>query len=216
MKINDEIIDCSKIIEWLVCDSIGILKISNIPINSIEKPEFIDLNLLKQWISNKSLKGLLITDKGRHFSSGANVDNIYKKIINQKTMERDSKKGEKILDYIGRLSIPTIAAISGVCFGACLEIALSCYFRVCSENALFAFPETNLELIPGFTGLIKFPQKIGTGKSIEIILSGEPINAQKALELGIVDYVVPKNKALEYSISLLKKMKANKPSMSIM
>jgi enoyl-CoA hydratase len=212
MNPSDEIIGNSKIMEWLVCDSIGILMINNVPRNSIEEPEFVDLTILKQWTSDKSLKGLIITGKGRHFSAGANVDIIYEKIANQKTMERDLKKGREILDHIGRLSIPTVAAITGVCFGAGLEIALSCYLRVCSENALFAFPEANLELMPGFTGSIRLPQKIGTGKSIEIILSGEPVNAQKALELGIVDYVVPKNKALEYSINLLKKMTDNKPS----
>ncbi|MCK5230783.1 MAG: enoyl-CoA hydratase/isomerase family protein [Desulfobulbaceae bacterium] len=201
----------SKLLKWNVCDSIGVITINNAPQNRIEEAEFVEFDMMRKWISQNPLKGLIITGKGRHFSAGANTDNIYEKVIQQRTMEQELRRGRKILDYIERLPIPTVAAISGMCFGAGLEIALSCHIRVCGENALFAFPESNHGLLPGLSGTVRLPRQVGVAKSLELILSGEAVTAVKALEIKLVDYVVPKKQVFDFSIDLLRTMTANKP-----
>ena len=201
----------SNLIELKTADAIGIMTICNPPQNRIEDPEFIDLETLKMWTDENSLKGLIITGKGRHFSAGANTQKINEKVTQDQMMVEDLKKGRKILDHIERLPIPTVASISGVCFGAGLEIALACHIRVCSENSLLAFPESNLGLLPGLSGTFRLSRQIGAGRSMELILSGKTITACEALEMSIVDYIAPKKKGLKFAIDLLKKITADKP-----
>jgi enoyl-CoA hydratase/carnithine racemase len=195
----------------LIEDDIGILEIFNGSQNKIDQPAFVDLIALKSWIEINSLKALIIRGHGRHFSAGANRDTFYAKAIESQTMLQELEEGRKILDFVSMLSIPVVAEISGVCFGAGLEIALSCHIRVVSENVVLAFPESTLGLMPGFTGTIKLPKKIGKSKAIELILSGETISAENALEIGLVDYVLPKKGLHEFVIKLLKKMTDNRP-----
>lgn len=196
-----------KITDWELKDNIGILTINNPPQNLLIEPDFVDVNNLKIWTSNNLIKGLIITGNGRNFSAGADKEELFKIVKNNKTILKNKlKKGLKVLNYIENLLIPTVSAINGFCFGGGLEIALSTHFRICSTNSFFAFPETDLGLIPGLDGTLRLPKLIGRNKSLYMVLSGEIIDAQKALELGLVDYVVPKNEALEASKNFIKKM----------
>ena len=115
-----------------------------------------------------------------------------------------------MLNYIDDLEIPVFAAISGVCFGAGLEIALACDIRICDESALFAFPEVNHDLFPGLGGVGRLVQLTGKSTTLELVLEGDMINAKKASELQIVDKVVEKKQALNYSIDMAKKMINNR------
>lgn len=200
----------SKIIDWELIDSIGIITINNPPQNYLDEPDFVSLDRLKAWTSNKSLKGFIITGMGKHFSAGANKENINKFAAKTWNFQKKIKYGAKILNYIQNLPIPTIAAIKGACFGGGLEVALSCHIRVCSKNSLFSFPETDLELMPGLNGTIRLPRLIGMNKAIELILSGEIIDAEKAHKLNLVDHIVDSNEVFNYSLELIKKMTDNR------
>lgn len=201
----------SKIIDWELKENIGILKINNPPQNLLIEPDFVDINDLKIWTTGNNIKGLIIIGEKRNFSAGADKEKLFEIAKNHNpTLKNSLKKGLKILDYIENLLVPTISAINGVCFGGGLEIALSTHFRVCSINSFFAFPETDLGLIPGLNGTIRLPNLIGNNKSLYLMLSGEIIDAEKAHELGIVDYIVPKNEILDFSFNLIKKMTDNR------
>jgi enoyl-CoA hydratase/carnithine racemase len=119
--------------------------------------------------------------------------------------------GNLLLNYIDSLEIPVIAAISGVCFGAGLEIALACDIRICDENALFAFPEVNYDLFPGLGGAKRLAELTGVSAALELALSGDMINAEKALELQIIDTLVKKNEAMECAVDLANKITDNRP-----
>ncbi len=200
-----------KITDWELKGNIGILTINNPPQNLLIEPDFVDINDLKIWIKNSLIKGLIITGKGKNFSAGADKEKLFEIVKNNKILLKNKlKKGLKVLNYIESLLIPTVSAINGFCFGGGLEIALSTHFRICSTNSFFAFPETDLGLIPGLNGTLRLPKLIGKKKSLYMILSGEIIDAQKALDLGIVDYIVPKNEIMEASINFLKKMIDNR------
>jgi enoyl-CoA hydratase/carnithine racemase len=191
---------------WEKSGSIGILALNNPPENLIEEPEFITRELLNIILNDTDLKGIIIKGAGRHFSAGADMEKLKTFAQNHNTLSQKISKGKDIIHIIDRLNIPVVAAISGVCFGAGLEIALACHIRMCSENALFAFPEINYGFMPGMGGTVMLSRLVGIGKSAEIILSGELVNANKALEIRLADQIVPKNDLHAYSLSYLTKM----------
>ncbi len=200
----------SKIAEWEVVDNFGIFTINNPPQNFLIEPEIVRLSDLQRWTSDETLRGLIVQGKGRHFSAGADKNNILT-APDEEGIRNNLTKGKKVLDYLWDLPIPTIAAIRGVCFGGGLEVALSCHIRICSDKALFSFPETGLGIMPGLHGTVKLPRIVGMAKAIDILLTGKTLDAQEALRLKLVDYVVPANEVFDYSLDYLKRLTGDKP-----
>ncbi|OQX73427.1 MAG: hypothetical protein B6D61_12580 [Bacteroidetes bacterium 4484_249] len=197
-------------IEWVTDGEIGILKINNPPQNYLINPEFINIETLQEKLAG-DIKGLVISGNGRHFSAGADLENIFNKTEKPEELKLNLIKGNKLLNYIENLEIPVIATISGVCFGGGFEIALACHIRVCTETSLFAFPEINSDLIPGMGGLQRMEKLTGKATTLELAFSGDTINASKAYDLKLVDYITEKNKALEFSVDLLKNIIKDRP-----
>ena len=104
-----------------------------------------------------------------------------------------------------------VAAITGVCFGAGLELVLSCDIRVCSERALLSFPETEFGIIPGFNGTIRLPKRIGARHAMEMIMTGRTMHADEALSFGVVDFIAPTKEVFGVAMNLLEKYTANTP-----
>jgi enoyl-CoA hydratase len=106
--------------------------------------------------------------------------------------------GQKILfDLIESLGKPVIAAVNGFALGGGLELAMSCHFRLASENARMGLPEVSLGVIPGYGGTQRLAQLVGKGKAIEMITTAAMVSAQDALTWGLVNYVVPQGELLE-------------------
>jgi len=189
---------------------IGLMEINNPPQNYLEEPEFIEYEELKEFVDT-GIKALLISGTGRNFSAGANIKSIKKQIKDIQVFKDQMVKGNHLLNYIDDLEIPVIAAISGVCFGAGLEIALACDIRICNENCLFAFPEVNHNLFPGLGGVRRLTELTGKPTGLELVLNGDLINANKAFDLNIIDHIAEKKRALENVIMLAKKMTNNRP-----
>jgi enoyl-CoA hydratase/carnithine racemase len=205
--------ETSVISEWERHGCIGVLTINNPPQNYLEGFQLALLEDLKRWTNDASLKGMIITGKGRHFCAGFDKEDLFK-MTNRELLLEELRKNNAIPYYIEELPIPVVAAIAGVCFGAGLELALSCHIRVCSEKVLLSFPETGYGIIPGLNGAIRLPGKIGACRALEMVLAGKIINADEALELGIVDFVLPSKKVFDFSLSLLEKT-VNKNSIDV-
>lgn len=191
---------------WDKIGAIGVLSIHNPPENLIEEPEFIKKKQLDKFFHDKELKGIIIRGTGRHFSAGADMKSLKKLTQDESLLLKNMSEGKDIIRIIESMDIPVVAVISGVCFGAGLEIALACHIRICSENALFAFPETNYGIMPGLGGTVMLTKLIGQGKSAEIILSGDMVGAQKALELKLTDHVVPLKDLIAFSMSFMERL----------
>ena len=184
----------------------GIIMIDNPPGNYLIKPEFIPVDTLQNWTEKNLLKGILICGTGKHFSGGAELDTLLTMSMDEEIMESEMNKGKNVLRFIGDLNIPVIAAIKGICFGGGLEIALACHIRICNNNALFAFPESNHGIMPGLGGIDSLLELTSFHETIKFVLSGDMINAEEAKTMKLVDYIVPANDLIPYSMSLLKKM----------
>jgi enoyl-CoA hydratase/carnithine racemase len=191
---------------WEIIGDIGVLSLNNPPENFIEDPEFVDKELLQEITRKNVLKGMIIKGTGRHFSAGADLGKLKQLAHNEVVLNKKISAGKTIIRVIDSMNVPVVAAIAGVCFGAGLEIALACHFRICSDKALFAFPETNYGIMPGMGGTVMLTKLIGPGRSAQLIITGDVVDSQKALELRLADYVVPKKELQAYSMNFLIKM----------
>jgi enoyl-CoA hydratase/carnithine racemase len=198
-------------ISWEIKNDIGIITLVNPPENYIVQPDFVPIETLQKWTSYDYLKGILICGAGKHFSGGGKLENLFRMIRDKEDIEEKMDRGKAVLDHLERLEIPVVAAIQGICFGGGLEIALASHIRVCADNSLFAFPEINQGVIPGLGGTVRFSHKAGFPKALKMIMGGDMINAEDALEMKLVDFVVGKQKVIDFSFGLLQKLTRDRP-----
>lgn len=198
-----------QITRWKREGDIGVLLLNNPPQNYLEEPEFIAIDELRSYVDSE-IKALVITGVGRHFSAGAKFESLSEQ-IGRNVFGDLLKKGNELLDYIDALKIPTVAVVTGACFGAGLEIALACDIRVCSDEALFAFPEINHELIPGMGGMKRLRDIVGEATSLEIVFKGDIISTELASQFKLVDIVTSRKEVMNYTLSLLQKMTNDRP-----
>jgi len=199
-----------KLIHWEQRESIGILTLNNPPENYLNEPEFVSLAQLKEWLMD-DVHGLIISGAGRHFSAGADFDKIRRQSLNTQKMKDSLLKGNTLVNFIADLELPVVAAISGICFGGGLEIALACDIRICTQRSLFAFPEINLNLIPSLGGLKRLQNLCGHRNAMEILMRGDALNAHLALELKIVDQVVEGKDCRDIAIQFLNSLIHHRP-----
>jgi enoyl-CoA hydratase len=157
-----------------------------------------------------AVRGVILTGAGeKAFVAGADIGELSAQSPVQ-GQER-SLRGQKVLDRIEGLGKPVLAAINGFALGGGCELALACHVRVAAEGARMGTPEVKLGIMCGYGGTQRLPRLVGRGRALEMLLTGEMVDAQEALRIGLVNRVVPREKLREESQSLLRKMLANGP-----
>jgi len=116
-----------------------------------------------------------------------------------------------MLDRIEALGKPVVAAVNGFALGGGCELALACHLRIASENARLGTPEVKLGIMCGYGGTQRLSRLVGKGRALELLLTGEMVDAQEAFRIGLVNRVVAKEKLLAEAESVLRKMMANGP-----
>jgi enoyl-CoA hydratase len=173
-------------------DGVGRIELCNPPHNALASPAFEDPARLAAFLSRDDLKAAIMVGHGRHFSKGADLDDLAARISGDAgALGASLAAGKRALDAIRYSEIPVVAAIRGSCLGAGLEIALACHFRVASSNALLGFPETERGLMPGLGGTLLGGLRAPRGAVIDLLLSGRMIRGEEAASLGLVDAAVP-------------------------
>ncbi len=122
-----------------------------------------------------------------------------------------SMRGQGVFDRIESLGKPVVAAVNGFALGGGCELALACHLRVASENARLGTPEVKLGLMCGYAGTQRLPRLVGKGRALELLLSGEPVDAAEAHRIGLVNRVVAKDQLLAETEALVRKILANAP-----
>ncbi|HEX3028848.1 MAG TPA: enoyl-CoA hydratase/isomerase family protein [Clostridia bacterium] len=199
--------DKSGCLKWEEAGHIGIIRISSPPRNFLPRPEFANIQVVRQWIEQKHILGIILTGEGRHFSAGADLEYFEHSSMVEFILE--FRAGRALLDYLENLEKPVIASIDGVCLGGGLELALACHLRYCSERAIFGFPEINHSLMPGLGGVARLVKTAGRSKSLEILLTGDTFDARTALSLGIVNGIVDPSNALNAVMNIITRIVEN-------
>lgn len=172
-------------------------------LNALNKNVMADLDaVLYEVETNKHIKAAIITGAGnKAFVAGADISE-FTGLSEMQGMEL-ARSGQNIFFKIENASKPIIAAVNGFALGGGCELAMACHFRIASENAKFGQPEVNLGLIPGYGGTQRLVQLIGKGRALELLLSGNMIDAATALQYGLVNYVVKSEELLDKAKSIL-------------
>lgn len=180
-------------------------------LNALSKDVFKDLEKLLQEITeNPEIKSVIITGSGnKAFVAGADITEFDGLSIEEgKNLARN---GQNIFFKIEQSTKPIVACINGFALGGGCELAMACHFRIASENAKFGQPEVNLGLIPGYGGTQRLTQLIGKGRAIELLISGQMIDAATALQYGLVNYVVPQEELMNKAIGILNTINTKAP-----
>jgi enoyl-CoA hydratase len=180
-------------------------------LNALNKDVFTDLDNVADEINNSpSIKSAIITGAGlKAFVAGADITEFSS--LTKEQAKALAKRGQDIFLKIEQSSKPIIAAVNGFALGGGCELAMACHFRIASDTAKFGQPEVNLGLIPGYGGTQRLTQLIGKGRSIELLISGDMIDANTALKYGLVNYVVPATELLNKATSMLQLINTKAP-----
>lgn len=199
-------------------ESVAILTISRLPQNKVNVLTAKAMQELDQVIDefskDEQIKVIVITGEGPYtFVAGADIKEIASIGSRQQAIDL-VKKGQSILNKIENLEKPVICAINAICLGGGMELAMACHMRIASDRAKFGQPEILLGIIPGFGGTQRLIRLCGPAKAREILLTGDQISAKDALEIGLVNQVVPEGRLLKESVGLAKKI-ASKPQVAV-
>ena len=180
-------------------------------LNALNNDVFTDLNnVLDEIENNGEIRSAIITGAGpKSFVAGADISEFGG--FNKEEAIALSKRGQIIFFRIENCKKPIIAAVNGFALGGGCELSMACHFRIASENAKFGQPEVNLGLIPGYGGTQRLVQLIGKGRAIELLISANMIDANTALQYGLVNYVVKQEELLSKARSILETINSKAP-----
>ena len=201
--------------------AIEILKNNHIGTLTINRPDSLNamnrevlfefINGLKKIQSDKEIRVIIITGSGvKAFIAGADIKLMQK--MNQEEAFDFANLGQELANLIEKSAKPVLAAVNGYALGGGCEIALSCHLRIASDNAIFAQPEVKIGLLPGWGGTQRLPRIIGRGLANEIILTGRNVTAKEALDIGMVNKVVPQEELMNTCFDVANMILKNSPN----
>ena len=180
-------------------------------LNALNKNVFNDLDkAIDEVINNPEIKSAIITGSGpKAFVAGADIAE-FAGLTKEQAMAL-AQRGQDVFFKIENSPKPIVAAVNGFALGGGCELAMACHFRLCSENAKFGQPEVNLGLIPGYGGTQRLTQLVGKGKSMEIQMTGNLVDAAEALRLGLVNHITLAEELLAKTKEILQVIHSKAP-----
>ena len=165
---------------------------------------------LEELDSDNSINCIVITGNEKAFAAGADI----KEMADAGTMEMLLRDNLSIWDKIKKIKKPLIAAVSGFALGGGCELAMMCDIIIASETAKFGQPEINIGVMPGSGGTQRLARTVGKYKAMEMVLTGEMIDAKQAMSFGLVNKIVPAELCLEEAKKLARLI-ASKPPIAL-
>lgn len=159
--------------------------------------------------ANADVGGIIVTGAGRAFVAGADISELESHgAVSAKAL---AQRGQNVFRRFETSPKPTIAAVNGFALGGGCELAMSCHVRIASDAAKFGQPEAKLGLVPGYGGTQRLPRLVGKGRALQLLLTGEMIDAQEAFRIGLVNRVVPGAELIANTTAMMQSMLANGP-----
>ncbi len=180
-------------------------------LNALNDGVFKDLiHFFHHDIENYTPKGIVITGAGeKSFIAGADIKEFLD--LDSEAARNLSQRGHDLFNHIENLPVPVVAAVNGFALGGGCELAMACHLRVAGAHAKFGQPEVNLGIVPGYGGTQRLPRLIGRGKALELLMTGDMITAEEALNLGLVNVVVESGSEVQAAIAMINKILKKAP-----
>jgi 3-hydroxyacyl-CoA dehydrogenase len=177
----------SEIVTYSVQGHLGVITLNNPPVNALSQSKGVlqrILDAIKEGEHDQAVKAFLVLGSGRAFSGGADISEFgLPPAVGMANLPA-------LAGYMDTVTKPIVAAIHGFALGGGLELALACHFRCAVAGTQLGVPEVKLGLLPGAGGTQRLPRLIGVERALPMIVSGDPIGPEKALELGLIDEIV--------------------------
>lgn len=183
-------------------------------LNALNTQMCLDLNAVVDTVfAEPDIKVLVLTGKGRAFSTGADIAEISAG-ANVTEVYKYNRFIQNVYQGLENLDKPVIAAINGLCMGGGLELSLTCDFRFASEAAKFAIPEINIGIVPAAGGIAKLYKIIGITPAREMLYTGRRLTAEESLRLGLVSRIFPEQELMPATLELANEL-ASKPPLAL-
>jgi enoyl-CoA hydratase len=153
--------------------------------------------------------GVIVTGAGKAFVAGADINELV--ALDALAAERSTATGQGLMSLVENLGKPVIAAVNGFALGGGCELAMACTIRIASEHAKFGQPEVKLGVVPGYGGTQRLPRLVGKGRALQLILTGDIIDANEALRIGLVNEVVAADALIARAQQIVDAITANAP-----
>ena len=191
---------------------IGIIQLNRPSVlNALSFELMVELTrALETFDSDNTINVIIVTGGEKVFAAGADL----KEMSRCTTVDLIVSRRFELWDRIRKTSKPIIAAVSGFCLGGGNELAMNCDIIIASDTAIFGQPEVNVGIMPGAGGTQRLTRIVGKTKAMEIILTGQPISAEEAHRIGLVNKVVAVESLMEESKKMAKEI-ASKPPISV-
>jgi enoyl-CoA hydratase len=155
---------------------------------------------LEQLQSDDSLRVLILTGTGQAFCAGTDISQLID--CNPSEAMALSVRGQQLCEQLEQFPMPTIGAINGLATGIGCEVALACHLTIASSLASFSLPETKLWMLPGYDGTQRLARLVGAGRALNLLLTGRTVSAEEALEVGLINRLVPPADLLTEALAL--------------
>lgn len=160
--------------------------------------------------SDSAVRGVIFTGAGdKAFAAGADISEMADDT--PVTAEEKTRAGQAVTNLIENLGKPVVAAVNGFALGGGCELSMASSIRIAADSAKFGQPEVKIGIMPGYGGTQRLPRLVGKGRALQLILSGEIINAQEAYRIGLVNEVVPNSGLIARAEAILNQILANAP-----
>lgn len=181
-------------------------------LNALNKATIDELSrAMDEAQDNDSVRVVILTGAGeKAFVAGADISEFAHFSVEEgKQLSAEGHK--KLFDKVAESTVPVIAAVNGFALGGGLELAMSAHIRIAGSNARMGLPEVSLGVIPGYGGTQRLTQLVGRGKALEMIMSAGMVKADEALEIGLVNKVVPPDELMETCKTMAHAILKNSP-----
>ena len=180
-------------------------------LNALNAKTIAELRSVFEGIRDDSeVRGVIFTGAGdKAFAAGADISEMANDTA--VTAEQKTRAGQAVTDLVENLGKPVIAAVNGFALGGGCELSMACTLRIAAETAKFGQPEVKIGVMPGYGGTQRLPRLVGKGRALQLILSGEVVNAQEAYRIGLVNEIVPAGSLVARAEAILNQIISNAP-----
>jgi enoyl-CoA hydratase len=180
-------------------------------LNALNDATMLELGRAVEHVRTEAaIGGVVVTGAGRAFVAGADIAELRAKT--QQEAHALARRGQEVFRRLETSPKPVVAAVNGFALGGGCELAMACHVRLASEGAKFGQPELKLGVIPGYGGTQRLTRLVGRGRALQLLMTGELIDAAEAYRIGLVNRIVPGSESVvDAARALLRQMLANAP-----